>query len=521
MSRFYKFLKKYHKWLGVTLAIFFMLFALSGIVMNHRSFFSKIDIKRSWLPNEYQYTNWNNAAIRGAKQWKADSVLVYGNIGVWLTDTTFSSFTNFNKGFPKGIDNRKIADLHITRNGNIFAATLFGLYRHSNNKWQRVKLPIDENRMVALEERGDSLIIMSRSYAIVANAVDNYQHFEPITLATPTGQEKRISLFKTIWVIHSGKIWGDAGKFIVDLGGLAMIFLSLTGLFYFFAPKLLKSIRQRISLKSRIKRANKWSFKWHLEIGIIASIVLLLAMFTGMFLRPPLLIPIANKTVKPIKWSKLDNSNFWDDNLRDIAYDGQRGFFMLATAEGIYALSPDLKEPPVKFALQPPISVMGINTFWPSKNGFVVGSFSGLFWWNPFEHKLYDYITKQPAKPHSALSSPFGVKPIAGGFRLNENEIFFDYNSGAFSETNAIAFPAMPKHIIDVSGMSLWNLALEVHTWRIIKFMVSDFYILVVPLAGILGIIAVLTGSFMWIIRKRKKKSRIKKMKHLEKVNTP
>ncbi|HDP55264.1 MAG TPA: hypothetical protein ENN24_06255 [Bacteroidetes bacterium] len=80
MSQFYKFLKKYHKWLGVTLAIFFMLFALSGIVMNHRGFFSKIDIKRSWLPKEYRYTNWNNAAIRGAKQCKTDSVLVYGNI---------------------------------------------------------------------------------------------------------------------------------------------------------------------------------------------------------------------------------------------------------------------------------------------------------------------------------------------------------------------------------------------------------------------------------------------------------
>ncbi|HDP55265.1 MAG TPA: PepSY domain-containing protein, partial [Bacteroidetes bacterium] len=205
--------------------------------------------------------------------------------------------------------------------------------------------------MVALEERGDSLIVISRSHVVLANAIDKYEVFKPTTLATPTGKEKRISLFKTIWVIHSGEIWGDAGKLIVDMGGLAMIFLSVTGLFYFFAPKLLKRIGQRISLKRRIKRANKWSFKWHLKLGIIASIILLLAMLTGMFLRPPLLIPIANKTVKAIKWSKLDNTNFWDDNLRDIAYDSQRGFFMLATAEGIYALSPNLKEPPVKFAL--------------------------------------------------------------------------------------------------------------------------------------------------------------------------
>ena len=506
MSRLYKVFRKYHKWLGVTLAFFFIFFALSGIVLNHRATFSKVDVNRGWLPKEYRYSNWNNAAVRGAKPVGSDSMLVYGNIGVWLTDNQFSTFVDLNQGFPKGIDNRKIADVEVVGD-DLFAATLFGLYRYNDSQWQKVMLPIAEERMVALEQRGDSLIVMSRSHLLVGLAGDDFHTFHEVPLLAPNGAQKRISLFRTIWFIHSGKVWGTPGKLIVDLGGAAMILLSLTGLFYFFAPKLLSRIQTKLTLRSRIKRTNRWSYKWHLHIGIVAALLLLVVTTTGMFLRPPLLIPIASKSVKPIKGTTLADSNYWSDNLRDITYDSHRRFFLLATADGIFALSPDLMEAPVKFAPQPPVSVMGINVFWQEGPYYVVGSFSGLYRWNPFEHHLSDYLTGESVEPHSTLRSPFGALAIAGGIRLqNAENVFFDYNSGAFTPKGDNSFPEMPQEVVSKSGMSLWNLALEIHTWRIIKFLVSDFYILVVPLSGILGVVIVLTGVVMWIIRYSKRK---------------
>lgn len=507
MRSIYKALKKHHTWLGVILAFFFIFFALSGIVLNHRATFSEVDISRGWLPKEYRYNNWNNAAVRGMIRLGNDSLLLYGNVGVWRTDINFNTFDDFNAGLPKGIDNRKIADLHVTANGNVFAATLFGLYRNINQKWQKVSLPIDEERMVAIEQRADSLIVMSRSYLLLALQDDDYKHFAKIPLLAPKGEEKRVSLFKTIWFIHSGKIWGTTGKLIVDFGGVAMILLSLTGLFYFFAPRVLKRIKARLALRSRIKKANRWSYKWHLNVGIFAAILLLVVTATGMFLRPPLLIPIASKTVKPIKGSVLDDSNFWSDNLRDIIYDSERKFFLLATNDGIYALSSCLREAPVKFALQPPVSVMGINVFWKENGSYIVGSFSGLYNWNPFQHHLSNYLTGEKVEPHSTLSSPFGSLAIAGGARLSSNEnLFFDYNSGAFTPASNNPLPTMPRAMVDQSGMSLWNLALEVHTWRILNFAISSFYILVVPLAGLLGIVIVITGIWMWIIRYRNRR---------------
>jgi len=104
-----KFLRKYHKWLGLLSIVFVILFSFSGIILNHRQLVSNIDIDRSLLADEYQYNNWNNAAVKGTEKISNDSILIYGNIGVWLTDSTFSDFKDFNNGFPAGIDNKKIS----------------------------------------------------------------------------------------------------------------------------------------------------------------------------------------------------------------------------------------------------------------------------------------------------------------------------------------------------------------------------------------------------------------------------
>ena len=61
-----RFLKKYHKWLGIIISIFLIVFSISGIILNHRDLLSHFDINRNILPLEYHYHNWNNASIRGS-----------------------------------------------------------------------------------------------------------------------------------------------------------------------------------------------------------------------------------------------------------------------------------------------------------------------------------------------------------------------------------------------------------------------------------------------------------------------
>ena len=127
--RMIKFFKKYHKWLGIILTIFILFFSISGIILNHRGLISVIDVNRKYLPKEYHYKNWNNAAVKGTEKINNDSILIYGNIGIWLTDSLFCRFSSFSSGFPKGIDNKKICKIYENSRGDLFTGTFFGLFQ--------------------------------------------------------------------------------------------------------------------------------------------------------------------------------------------------------------------------------------------------------------------------------------------------------------------------------------------------------------------------------------------------------
>jgi uncharacterized iron-regulated membrane protein len=56
----------------------------------------------------------------------------------------------------------------------------------------------------------------------------------------------------------------------------------------------------------------------------------------------------------------------------------------------------------------------------------------------------------------------------------------------------------MPENVRMQSGISLWSACLEFHTGRIFQNMLGDFYILIVPLAGLTGIMVVISGYIVW-----------------------
>jgi len=132
-NRFLQLLKKLHKWPAIIIDFFAIIFAFSGIVMNHRGIFSSVDVSRKLLPKNYSYNNWHLAAVRGSLAIDSTTSLMYGNIGIWKTNDDFRSFADFNQGFPKGIDNRKIYSVIQFKN-KLFAGTHLGLYKREPGK---------------------------------------------------------------------------------------------------------------------------------------------------------------------------------------------------------------------------------------------------------------------------------------------------------------------------------------------------------------------------------------------------
>ena len=499
------FFRKYHKWIGVIITIFILFFSISGIILNHRELFSGIDVNRNILPKEYAYNNWNNAAVKSTLKLDENSILIYGNIGVWKTDSTFQKFNDFNAGLPKGIDNRKICKLYKDSKGDLFAGTFFGLFEYDfkNEIWEKIDLPVHNQRITDILEKDGNLLVMTRSYLL---KITESKKIETFTLPQPENYDNKVGLFKTLWVIHSGEIYGDTGKLIVDIVGLIFIFLTITGLIFFVNKYLIKRRRKKNKDNTQLKKSNKWNLKWHNKIGWITIVFLFITTITGMFLRPPLLIPIANAKVSKIPYTELDSPNPWFDKLRRIIYDDENKRFVIATLDGIYYSDDNLQSKLKKYKVQPPASIMGVNVFERiDTRTYLVGSFAGLFEWNSETGKIIDYITHEKYKKPKSKGSPIGEFLITGMSKnFKADEVYFTFNKGAIAKSKVSNFVEMPEFIQD-QPISLWNLALEFHTARIYTSMLGGFYILIVPFTGLFILFVLISGFVVWYKNHRKK----------------
>ncbi|ASB47854.1 PepSY domain-containing protein [Alkalitalea saponilacus] len=506
-SRWLKTMRKYHKWPGIVITIFILFFATSGIILNHRDWFSSVDINRSYLPPDYRLTNWNLASIKGAVHLTTSDMVVYGNIGAWLTNNKMEYFIDLNDGFPKGIDSRKVEAMLYTDDGILLAGTLFGLYLFNGEFWDKIEIPTSEKRITDLIERQNQIHILTRSHLLIT---DDLKSFEIITLPEYADDDNKVSLFRTLWTLHSGEMFGEWGKIVVDILGLGLIFLGVSGILHWLFPKWVKRRKRKNGSIQSLKSGMKTNLKWHNKIGYILAFFLIFTTITGMFLRPPLLIPIAQSRVAKIPFSKLDNPNPWYDKLRRIAWDDLNNKYLVSTSEGFFHFDANFSESANYIHPQPPVSIMGCTVLEPYTaipGVWLVGSFSGLFQWDMQSNTIQNVITRRPVMSTARMGPPISSNLISGYIRTNRAEYLVEYSRGMeVLSGHAVSVPSMPAGIKDATPFSLWNLALEVHTGRIFNHLIGSWYILYIPLAGITLLIVIISGFVIWWLAHRKKR---------------
>ncbi len=500
-----RFFRKYHKWLGVIFGLIILSYVFSGIILNHRNALSFIDVSRKLLPKEYRYSNWNNAAVKSTLKISPDSILIYGNIGIWLTDSSYSGFTNFCTGFPKGIDNRKIFQMIKTTSNILLAGTFSGLYTfdYKKSNWVSISVPGKEKSIVDIIQKQDTIFVLTRSLLLKTT---DLKSFSVSQLPPPENYDNKAGLFKTLWVIHSGEIYGITGKVIVDLAGLVFAFLTITGFILFVNKIILKKNNKRDEVKLKLKNSNRWNIKWHNKFGWIALAILILNTTAGMFLRPPLLAFIGNSRVGKIPFTELATPNPWFDQLRRIYFDQESNRIIVITMDGFYYSDDNFKTDLKQFRYQPPASIMGVTVFEKiDANTFLVGSFEGLFTWNPQTGEVFDYIRKHEYAPTTRNGRPIGEFLVSGFTRdYKDQEFVFDYNSGALNINGAERFVDLPSEVLKDAKISLWNVALEIHTGRIYQSLIGDFYVLIVPLTGLFVLFILISGFIVWLKTRKK-----------------
>ena len=466
--------------------------------------FSNFSIDRSWLGHNYQYRNWNMSSLKSVLKVDSNTSILYGNIGMWKVDSNLENPIRFDQGIPPTVDQRKMGVMFKSINGDLFSGSLFGLYHYKQEeqKWEEIHLPNGSERIYSILENKQGFYVMSRNNIYHTQSSLPPYSFETIKLKEPENYDGKIGLFQTFWQIHNGDIIGITGKLIMDLVAILFIFLVLTGIYHWLAPRRMKQLRLANKNYDNIKKWKRGTKKWHNKLGNWFLILLILSTLTGMFLRPPLLIAIASSKVAKIPFTHLDNPNPWNDRLRAMFYDEAKGIYLIGTANGIYSVDKEFEEQPHYFEHQAPISVMGINELSKlNENEYLVGTFLGLFRWNPYDGETIDYLTNEKGIIWDPNARPLSDKMVGGYFKkANGNEYYFDFNNGVTNILHRDYFPEMHQQILDESPMSLWNVAQETHTGRIYRFMFGKLYILFIPLSGMIILMLLIVG---WRLERR------------------
>lgn len=485
-----------HKWAGLLVSVFMLLFCLSGIILNHRDTFSLFNIDRSCLPSSYKLKNYNYGIIRGTLPLDKDRILAYGSCGVWLTDSVFSNSYDFNAGLPTGIDRRNVRNIIKDQSGQIWCATTYDLYKLKGHEWKPVDLPKNHSKISDISSTPDNsgIIVLTRSniYRV------SHDDIKELTLQAPFDEDNKISLFKTIWNLHSGELWGLPGRIVVDIIAIVLIILSLTGIVLFIIPIPIRHSCKVIPLTKILK----WNFKWHNLIGYFTIVLTILVVFTGMCLRPPLMIPFVMTKTSPLPGSSLDTDNYWHDKLRAIRWDEDNQDWMISTSEGFAKLK-DFSSNPVIIPSDksPAVSPMGVNVFYREAPGvWIVGSFSGIYRWKPNEGKCYTFHDNTIVDPNRRNSFGLANDIVCGYSTDTYKPILFDYAKGT-EELHPMGSDMRDQ------PMSLWNFALELHVGRCYSSFLGPISNLFVFLSGLI-ILSVLASGYI-ISRKIKKSPNI------------
>lgn len=546
--------KKYHRWFGLVLSVFMLVFCVSGIILNHREVFSGCEVSRKWLPASYYIKNFNNGVVKGTVVKKSaahslssencDSVLVYGCAGVFLTDSRLSTWQDFNAGLPESIDERNVRHVVKAKDGSLWCAALRDVYRYDENshRWKKVELPGNEERIMDVALAKDSMTVVALTRSRVFTIVPFVQYGEIVKIGksssetyrveskiipAPKKYEPKTTLFKLVWHLHSGEFFGLPGKLVVDAIALVLIVLSITGILLFILPYGIRRAK-KLAAKARMKRLGKqfaWNMKWHNKIGYVTIVLTLWIAITGMCLRPPLMVPLV---LSKLPQAVGEDGNVWQDKLRAIRWDAVQGDWLVSTSEGFLRVDEDFSQAPKMLPDDecPKLSPMGV-TVWESdgKGGWIVGSFRGIYRWNPVNHSLnqiLDYFTGKPSEETSMI--PISDNLVCGYSEdfLGGKPLVFDFAKGVEdAKGQAVALcndepktsrneESMSDLICETAPMSLWNVALELHVGRCYSPFLGPLSDLFVFLSGLLITLVLLSGYIISHRRRKKAQARLR-----------
>ncbi|MCD6293156.1 MAG: PepSY domain-containing protein [Deltaproteobacteria bacterium] len=495
--------QRLHKIIGLLILVFCLWMALSGILLNHPQLLKKYSLSNRIMPANYQYRNWNRMSWRDAVfSSQHDNILyVGGKEGVWQSLNQGKNFTPLITGFPDAAYERDTLSLLLATDNNretLYAGTKSGLFYRLRKSWHKIDHPVlQEQPVVDLIQIDNRILAFTPSAVFQADSNSNPPKFTTLILPRNPQEAPTVPLFRWLLKIHDGSILGLPGRLLVDFLGLALIFVTLSGLLIWYVTWR-KRRRKKTIFSGKIFSFN---YRWHLKLGIINALLFAIIALSGALVRPPLLIAIVRLTIPASFMPDSNPDNPWANQIQRAAYLKNRRELIIATKQGLFRGKLGSATPFRKIPDIVPIHGMGAMVFEAlDDHSLLIGSFSGLYLWDTYQHIIMQL------KSRSTRNNPDWGKPLmVTGVAVRQGQALLvaDYNEGLKPLRRRLQLHLpMPDEIRTQSRISLWNALFELHNGRIFEQLIGPLYWLIIPVGGISLLIAILSGSLNWIRRR-------------------
>jgi hypothetical protein len=474
--------------------------SLSGVLLNHPDMLRGLSAPSFLVPDHYYPDNWNRSSMKGMLCTDSSSFFIYGNQGVFISPDKGKTIRSFMQGeFPKSPWEKRTNHLiFLNKTNQLLAATNKGFYIcvRPLDVWESVVLPGNAEPVQKILFQGDTCIAVTNSEFYIAKDGD-YGSFVKF-IPQKAEEEPEIPMFRVFLEIHDGSIWGLPGKLLWDFVGLTLFFLCFSAFYIWYYPKKWKRkyTQKQTQSSTTEKKLRSFYFKYHKKLGWYASAFYIVIIFTGIFLRPPLLVAIAGIKIDKKYFPATEHINPWNHKINNALYDSQNGQIVLECSDGLWAGQLTPEKPFKKLSLPIRVFAMGATVFEEvSKGTWLIGSFGGLEMFSLSDSSSISVLqqppSNNPVRPGSLL--------VTGYVRLPENKEYILGHYQGLSDTNGNPVPEeipMPDEIKQQYKMPFWNFLFELHNGRIFKGVIGGFYILIIPLFGFFSLLIILSGIY-------------------------
>ena len=132
----------------------------------------------------------------------------------------------------------------------------------------------------------------------------------------------------------------------------------------------------------------------------------------------------------------------------------------------------------------------------------LAGSFSGLFYWD----LVNDVALDLQGKPVSETGTMRPSEVMAAGALIHDEKLigYADYSNG-FQKVGATPQPLLEMWPKELSSyrISLYHFLFELHNGRFLRDFIGRWYILFVPITGIVFVTVIISGIFDWCWRRK------------------